>query len=43
MPQNEGYLYAAYALAAMVYGAYALRLVVRRARVRRTLDAQQRG
>jgi hypothetical protein len=39
MPQNEGYLYAAYGLAVLVYGTYAVRLLMRRARVRRALDA----
>ena len=38
-PDNAGYLYAAYALAAFVYAGYALVLVRRRARARRSLAA----
>ncbi len=36
-PDNAGYFYAAYALAALVYVGYALLLVRRRARARRAL------
>lgn len=38
MPDNASYLYAAYVLAVLVYGGYAGRLLLRRARVRRQLD-----
>lgn len=37
-PDNAAYLHAAYALAVLVYGGYAILLLRRRARVRRRLD-----
>ncbi|GJG85565.1 hypothetical protein tb265_07460 [Gemmatimonadetes bacterium T265] len=37
-PDNAGFMYAAYALGALVYVGYALVLVRRRARARRALD-----
>ena len=37
-PDNAGFMHAAYALAVLVYGGYAVVLLRRRARVRRLLD-----
>ena len=37
-PDNAGYMHAAYVLALVVYGGYAVVLLRRRARVRRLLD-----
>ena len=42
-PDNGAYLVAAYALTAVVYVGYALLLVRRRARVRRTLERGPAG
>ncbi len=42
-PDNAGYFYAAYALAALVYVGYAVLLVRRRARARRALGLGREG